>query len=275
MKKILPVFILSAFSLIFPFPGSLLWGQEGRALIKINPFTAADLGNDEGALIESLVRSYLADFGEVASPYEALAGNSPWGSPETAERPPDYILSGNLYLEQGSRVFTLEIHKTATGETSSYTSIHRTTSELALKARSLVEALFVPAENESMRISPAETITEQGISGTWRGEPGIEMILIYPGGRGRMIFSSGAQMALVYSVRDNILLVRQDSPNTERFYHHFALSPEQSRQLAASAEPLRWEMLLRERGAVLRGAKLFTKVELAEETVEVEWSRTR
>lgn len=255
----------------------MLWGQEGRALIKINPFTAAGLGNDENALIESLVRSYLADFGEVVSPYETLAGNFPWGSPEPAGRQPDYILSGNIYLEQGSRVFTLEIRNTATGETSSYTSVHRTTGELALKARSLVEALFAPAgkESETKPVFQAETITEQGISGSWRGEPGIEMILIYPGGKGRMIFSSGAQMALTYSVRGNTLLVRQDSPNTERFYYHFALSPETARQLAAQAEPLRWEMLLRDRGAILRGAKIFTNVDLAEETVEVEWSRIR
>jgi hypothetical protein len=276
---------LLIFFLFFPRPLPVE-GEESRLLISIAPFTVEGPGVEESFLIESLIRSYLSDFGDVVNPtgsggalesFAEMAGISP----VSPARNPDYILSGSIYLDRDSRIFTLEIVKTATGEISSSITVHRTTGELLLKARSLVEAIFSPGGREKRREeSRPEPMTEQGVLGAWRGEPGIEMVLLYPGGRGLALFSSGAQMLLSYRIEHDTLRLRQNSPNMERFYYYYLSAPSQARRLAGDAEPMRWDLQLYEQGGMLRGNRTFSGFD--EEggapvpglTQPVEWKRT-
>jgi hypothetical protein len=284
MQKIGPALALAVIlgASFFRPPG--LEGQERKTLIKINPLSTVGLGLEESYLIESLIRSYLSDFGEVMNYYEipftggGLREHSPGGA-ELPARTPECAISGSIYLERDRRIFTLEVTKTATGETSSSTTAHRTTGELVLKARSVVEAVFASGRDGNRAAGP-EALTEQSIAGTWRGEPGIEMLRLNRGGQGIAIFSSGARMALAYSVQNNVLFVIQDAPNTERFYH--PLPRAAAWQLAEDAEPMRWELSLHEKGAALRGKRIFTWVRYEGETLldlthgiiqEVEWTR--
>jgi hypothetical protein len=147
-----------------------------------------------------------------------------------------------------------------------------------------VEAAFSVEAAEAVKEIEAvsERLTEADISGTWRGDEGIEMVRLQRGGRGIAIFSSGAQMNLTYSIENNILRVVQSSPNTERYYH--PVPYEVARQLAERAEPMRWELLLYENGALLKGIKVATAVLYEGNTIlelfpgsyrEAEWNKTR
>jgi hypothetical protein len=261
MKKKLQNIVLFIF-LIFP----PLEAQENKPLIKLNPLFIEGIGLEESRLIESLILSYLADMGELINyfdtsvPEKSFAPANP--SPESWPRLPDYTVTGTIHLERDSRIFSLELLNTKTGETSSFTSIYKTTGELALKARSILESAFAAGELENGKKPETlpELISESRIIGSWRGETGIEMIRLQPGGRGVAVFSSGAQMVLSYVIENDTLRVWQISPNSERFY--YPLPYEAARELSAGAEPMTWELSLYSRGTVLEGIKIATGVQL-------------
>ncbi|MDR2618762.1 MAG: hypothetical protein LBC62_07820 [Treponema sp.] len=283
-KRLAP--LLTAF--FFPF---LMYSQEAKPVIRFSPFYTKGIGIEEIRFVESLVQSYLSDFGEVVNYFDnSLPPAGSGDLPAAWTRAPDYVASGSIYLETDGRIFTLEIHDTMTGKTVSSTTVHRTASDLALKARSLVESIFTPpvqtakAQDEADTGGPGadpEPITEKDIAGTWRGESGIEMIRLQQGGRGVAFFSSGAQMNLTYTIENNMLKVRQNSPNTERFYYPLPYGV--AKQLTAEADPMTWELYLYSGGTHLRGVKISTeaKVEgnllvdlLPDSSRETEWTKT-
>ncbi|GHU96559.1 hypothetical protein FACS189479_10120 [Spirochaetia bacterium] len=270
MKK--GLFILVLTMVFFSFP---LSAQETKPLIKLMPIFSQGIGTEETRLIESLVQSYLSDFGEVIN----HTGSSP-SNPDS--EPVDFTFTGSIYLERDSAIFMLEIDKTATGENASFTMTSKSIGELVLKAHSLVETAFASeAERVTLRESLPLDLKETAVLGTWQGEPGIEMIRFQRMGRGIAIFSSGAQMALSWGIEDNILKVRQTSPNAERYYHPLPYGIAQ--QLAAEAEPMVWELSLYNNGSTLRGFKTLTGVRYEEKIVtelipkeirNVEWTRS-
>jgi hypothetical protein len=280
--------ILAFFAaVIFPF---LAYSQESRPVIRFSPFFTKGIGIEETRFIESLIQSYLTDFGEVVNFFDSSPGqdfSGPGTLPDSWTKAPDYVLSGSIYLEPGGRIFTLEVHSTASGETLSSTTVHRTASDLALKARSLVENIFSPdtiAKAPEAKEVPAERpepITETDVIGTWRGESGIELIRLQQGGRGVAFFSSGAQMNLSYTIENNILKVRQNSPNTERFYYPLPYGV--AKQLSAEAGPMVWELYLYSGGAHLKGVRISTEatvegnllVEIRPDTAKnTQWTRS-
>jgi hypothetical protein len=286
MKKSLLV-IASLF--FFPFFSG---AQEARPLIRFSPFYTKGISFEEVRFVESLIQSYLSDFGEVVNYFGDVSGGSVQSGafPDSWTRAPDYVLTGSIYLERDSRVFTLEIHNTQTGETSRFTSTHKTSSDMVLKARSLVEAAFsssdriaaLPGEESGTQEEEPEILTENAIAGTWRGESGIEMIRLQQGGRGTAFFSSGAQMSLSYTIENNTLKVKQNSPNTERYYYPLPYGV--AKQLSAEAGPMTWELLLYAGGTHLKGLRRSTeaKVEgnmivelLPGTTRDIEWTRSR
>jgi hypothetical protein len=262
----------------------MLKAEENKPVIKFNPLFIEGIGIEESRLIESLIQSYLSDIGEVISYFDASL--SPGGAedgPAPWSRIPDYTVTGAIHLDRDSRIFSLELHNTKTGETHSFTSIYKTTGDLALKARSILETAFAARglEEEKGQKTAPEPMTENQVVGTWRGETGIEMIRLQRGGRGVAVFSSGVQMVLSYVIDNNVLRVWQISPNSERFY--YPLPYEAARELAAGAEPMTWELSLYKGGTVLGGIKIATGVQLEGNRVvkllpgrdirEVEWTK--
>lgn len=252
----------------------LLGAQETRPVIQFNPFLIEGIGLEESRFIESLMQSYLSDIGQVIT----YLGPPPARPPEAAEnagafsaRPPvsvpDYTINGNIRIERDSHILLLEIVNTRTGESYSLTSVYKSTGELVLKARSILETAFAfgGLETEKKPTAPPERISESLILGTWKGETGIEMIRLQRGGRGVAIFSSGAQMVLSYTIENNMLKVVQVSPNSERFY--YPLPQEVARQIAADAEPLSWELSLYQQGTILGGVKISTGVRMENDRV--------
>ena len=275
-KKLLPLVAL------FFFP--LLTNAQDRLIIRFSPFYTQGIGIEETRFIESLIQSYLSDAGDVINLFSDTAPAA------SDDRLPDFVVTGSIYLEREGRVFTLEIHNRSTGLTSRYTSIHSSASDLVLKARSLVETAFSAPVQAAAPVSAAqagnlperaEIMTENRVAGIWRGEAGIEMIRLQDG-RGLAFFSSGAQMNLAYTIENNILRIRQISPNMERFY--YPLPHSVARQLAEQAEPMRWEMALHSGGTHLRGTRISTEVRMQGNEIvellpgtrrEAQWVRIR
>jgi hypothetical protein len=284
MKKSL---LLMVTLLFYPlFSGA----EEIKPLIRFSPFYTKGIGFEEIRFVESLIQSYLSDFGEVVNYFGDDSEGSGGVFPDSWTRAPDYVLTGSIYLERDTRIFTLEIHNTQTGDTSRFTSTHKTSSDMVLKARSLVEVAFsssdklgvLPGESGNSREEEPEILTESAVTGTWRGESGIEMIRLRQGGRGTAFFSSGAQMSLSYTIENNTLKVKQNSPNTERYYYPLPYGV--AKQLSAEAGPMTWELLLYSGGTHLKGFRRSTEarmegnmiVELIPDAIrDAEWTRSR
>jgi hypothetical protein len=257
------------------------FAQNGKPLVRVEPFRFEGLGPEESRIIETLFQSYLNTLGTLVYPMEIdgievlVRGGTL--VPET-EIMPDFSFSGRVTFNEEVRLLRVTIGNMHTGDISSFSSTYRTTGELVLKARAFVEsalslnfstlgtAALIPenvaddtaplAAGPLVREPRAEPLTERSITGSWRGDQGIELIRLLRGGQGIAIFSSGAQMPLAYTITDNTLFITQNSPNTERYYHPAPYAV--ARILAAGAEPMRWEFLLYENRTSLKGIHIVT-----------------
>ena len=268
-----------------------LWGQETKPLIQLKSFSFEGVGVEESRLIVSLVRSYLSDIGNVAetdgknlklAEAPPIIGNVSKPQPESDSI--DYAVSGSIRMERDNHVLMLDITNAKTGETHTVSSTYKNSGEMALKTRSVLESAFSAGSLETERRPSArpERISESLITGTWKGEAGIEMIRLMQGGRGLAVFSSGAQMVLSYSIESNTLKIRQTSPNSERYYNPLPLDA--AKQLARDAEPMTWELLLYQDGTLLGGTRVSTAARMSNGKVielvhgadvrEVFWNKT-
>jgi hypothetical protein len=275
------VLILMLGLILFP---AFMDADDNKPVIKFMPFTSQGIGSEEARFIEALIQSYITDIGDVILFLDTSDSDSDLSPLLEMDyvRSPDYILSGSINIDQDNRILALEIQKTETGETSQYISVHKTTGELALKARSLVESAFaVPPEDSGSAETLVENISELRLLGTWRGDTGIELVSLQRGGTGRAILSSGVQMDLRYNIEGNTVRILQFSPNTERFYH--PLPQAVAKELSAQAEPMMWVFSLYDDGYALRGIKTATSVRYEGNTVleilpntvrEAEWIKS-
>ncbi|MCL2880341.1 MAG: hypothetical protein FWF29_08865 [Treponema sp.] len=248
---------------------------EDKPVIQVNDFSTLGISSEETRLIQALFTSYLSDMGQLIPKIGAQTGAQPDSSPDqplssdtdnqlkenTGVRAADFSINGTIRLEQDGHVFRLDITNVKTGEVYSVSSIYKTTGELALKARSILETAFAESkETEKPAPSNPEPISESQIIGAWRGEAGIEMVNLQRGGRGVAFFSSGAQMVLSYTIANNSLEVKQISPNSERFYYPLPLFA--AIRLAEGAEPMVWNLSLYQNGTVLSGVRQSTAVRM-------------
>lgn len=283
------------------FLASFLAADNEKPFVLVSPLVIEGLSADEARIIETLIYSYINNLGETLTPADSMRGIDVNPAPRDGQTP-DYTFSGSVTQNEDSLILTLEIGGIGTGERASFTSVYKTTGELVLNVRSIVESAFAgkapatvsdsAASGAEGKVYPVETtgepVTEGNIMGTWRGEPGIALIRLRRGGQGIAVFSSGAQMNLLYTIENNVLTVVQNSSNTERYYYRQGPSPVTlpylvAKRLADEAEPMRWELLLYENGTVLRGIKTASNIrydlekilEITHGTIqEVEWTRT-
>jgi hypothetical protein len=284
--------------LVFLLNVSLIADNE-RPVVLISSLVIKGLSAGETQLIENLIYSYANTLGEVLTPGEfskdAEFVRFPLDAPV-----PDYTFSGTITPDEDGHILVIEIGRPGTGEKNSFTSIHKSTGELILRVRSIVESAFSGRNTAIVRaVNPGEPekgpaartggepLSEERITGIWQGDPGIEIVRLQRGGQGIAVFSSGARMHLSYSIEHNTLKVIQDSPNTERYYQRLGTSPVTvpytvARRLSQEAEPMRWEFFLEKNGTVLQGTKTATGVRYELETIleiipgvvrEVQWVR--
>ncbi|MFP3043116.1 hypothetical protein LQZ19_14980 [Treponema primitia] len=283
MKRMILSFFL--FSMLCSFP---IAAQDNKPIIRFIPFVIEGLGQEEAQFISTLIQSYVTDIGDMVQVYEAEDATYSLSAQETSLQTdmgpgPDFILSGSITVDQETRILSLKIIKNLTGETVYHTSIYKTTTDLTLKVRSLVEAAFSMGFDGMFHEEVSqEILTESRILGTWRGDAGVELIRLQRGGTGLAILSSGVQMNLTYSIENNSLRITQTSPNSEWFYHPMPFDV--ASILKARAEPWRYELFLYDNGTVLRGLKTFTGVRYEANRVvelfpgsiqEAEWTKSR
>jgi len=234
---------------------------QGAPLILFNSFSTIGISPDETRLFKTLIQSYLAEMGELF--FNSEEAESPEASSSNADSLRNFMdisINASIKLDHDGPIFNLEITR-GSGTTYSLSSAYKTTGELALKARSFLESAFaLGAEQQKQAEAKPETLNEQQIIGTWKGENGIEMINLQRRGRGIAFFSSGAQMMLSYSIDNNTLKVRQVSPNSEGYYQPRPL--EEARYLAAGAEPMVWVLSMYHNGTALSGTRQATAVKM-------------
>jgi hypothetical protein len=244
------------FALLF-VSGLSLWAQE-KPRIRIIPLQSAGFSDEEVKNIEFLLSSYLDDFGTVIS-----SGDF------------EYTVGGRLRLEDNSRFLDLDITNEASGENYPFSYPFKNNADLVLKIRSVISSAF-PVQ----KTSAGEILSHSLVSGTWRSGGSIQMIRLERNGTGMLLFSSGVTMKLRYHIEENALKVFQDSPNNERFYH--PLPKGIAAELAEKAEPMRWELMLFEKGTALRGFCFYTEADYEGEIlkglnhgkqVESEWQK--
>jgi hypothetical protein len=320
VKRLASVFIIFlACSLV---SAESLKPLKPKMVVQFLPFTCSGVNIDEAGIIETLIQSYVAEIygaeiytarSSSLTRQEALPDSQPAeendkpradasssGASGTvppmssldvpsvapALRPPDYIVSGKIGMKNGMRTLSITMTNAKTGEKVTKNSTHRSASEMALKARSIVEGLIPPEEKQkTVKLADAvpEPFSGSNFSGVWKGgTDGFEQVRFFPGGNAMAVLSSGASMKLSYHIDNNTLEVTQTSPNYARFYHPLPLSVAQ--QLALHAEPMRWEFSLYDNGNVLRGIKIQTAVVYDGDKVlqykkgsvsQTEWRRTK
>jgi hypothetical protein len=269
MKRVfLPGLVLGLFWVLPVF------AQDEKPVIRVESFTFEGLRPQESQIIKTLFLSYLNSLGTIIYPADDDPGTAPG---ERAgifepENIPHFTFSARVVFDRDFRHLAVTVGNLRSGEISSFNATYRTTGELVLRARAFMESVLVfgiPAPGTASLIMEntaggmegrgeirSESLDERRIAGTWRGDHGIEMVRLQGGGRGMAIFSSGAQMELIYTIADNTLFITQNSANQERFYH--PLPYQVAKILAVQADPMRWEFLLYDNGATLRGIYITT-----------------
>ncbi|MDR1507992.1 MAG: hypothetical protein LBI67_12920 [Treponema sp.] len=266
---------------ILLFLPSLIMSQE-KPRIRVYPLVTEGFSEEEARNIEAVFFSYIRDIGSITGGGVFDVETGDFGEDHAPLlQSPQYTVAGRLHQDENSRFLDLEITNENSGERYSFSYPFKSSSELVLRARSVLSRAFSPDQRTAASTTP-EPIRADLVRGTWKSGGSIQMIRLEQNGTGMILFSSGAVMRLVYTITDNILTVVQDSPNNERFYH--PLPQEVARELAEKADPMRWELELSEQGAVLRGIVVFTEAVYQGNTLSgvnmgkiasVEWQRSR
>jgi hypothetical protein len=255
MRKII---VFAAFMLALPL---CVTAQDGKSVFKIQPLEAPGTSGEEARLLETIIYSYFSDFSgkhdfTVLPPDGDNANDT-----DSIGRAPDYIVNCSLYTENDAHVFELTVSDADYREISRQTAKYKTTKDIALNMRNIVDAAFewgrgAGGESET---PDAELLSDEKILGLWRGDMGIKLVRILPDGRAFAFFASGVNMMLSYRIENNVLYLSQVSPNNENFYYPLPLPI--AKVLVKEAEPMRWEFMLYESGNLLKGNRIETTVD--------------
>ena len=173
------------------------------------------------------------------------------GEPEPVVQT-DYICTGSISLENSRYYLTLVMYvmpdnvKTAV-ITRNYDSYNRILLESRTVLKELIEAMnrtstLTAAPSEQVNFIPVTNL--DALSGSWRGEEGIEKVVILRGGKAVVFFSTGISMQLELSLSDGKLIARQKGPNQVKYF--VFLPAVVATKVAASAPPASWELSLTE-----------------------------
>ncbi len=261
-------------------------GQSRQPVLRISPFTGSGVGSSEAAMIERLVNSYVVELklfrvvdakGQDMALIETESALS-LGNTTTASLPltADFIVSGMLGKIDELYVFTLENTKVSTGEKLTVSDTANSISDLVLRARNLTRSLFGKQETSSASTStPSQATVSDAlsanlaidgspvfkspvlatISGTWKGDKGLENVRLLSNGTGIAVLSGGGTMKVRTSIEADQILIIQDQPNDVAMYKSASVSFDVARKIAAQARPMRWIFTLNPDATRLSGIK--------------------
>ncbi len=252
--RIRPVLLIA---LVAVFAGVAAAGAQ--PVIEVTGFVSDALSRGELDALERMVRSCVAE----ERLYSVADETRPAGD---AERRSDFILTGGVRSLGDRYAFTLEIIDARTGEKRSARATFASVNEVALNARALTLRLLrreeAPrtAERDESAIRDGRPLSLSMVVGTWKGDRGIDSVVIGKDGGALASLSSGATMRLRVSVADGRFVVEQDQPNAPLFYASPSYSAETAREIALRARAMRWVFSLSDDGATLSGIKETTAV---------------
>jgi len=161
--------------------------------------------------------------------------------------------------------------------------------KILLDSRLLVFNLFdfsVPLEQLARSLPQTEQNTEFGyidtvdsLAGSWKGEQGLDRVMILRGGRGMAVFSSGVSVSLDLKIDNGYLLVTQKGSLQPRQFLN--LPDEIARQAVQKTNPPQWRFLVSPDKKILSGTKVDAQIQYNEtaiisvkyDTATVEWLR--
>ena len=161
--------------------------------------------------------------------------------------------------------------------------------KILLDSRLLVFNLFdfsVPLEQLARSLPQTEQNTEFGyidtvdsLAGSWKGEQGLDRVMILRGGRGMAVFSSGVSVSLDLKIENGYLLVTQKGNLQPRQFLN--LPDEIARQAVQKTNPPQWRFLVSSDKKILSGTKVDAQIQYNEtaiisieyDTATVEWLR--
>ena len=201
----------------------------------------------------------------------------------------DYIFFG--VLEEAPEGIKLEL--VLKGRQDQFTRIiskvYDNINKILLDSRLLVFNLFdfsIPLEQLAISAPQNEQSTEFGyietvdsLAGSWKGEPGLDRVMILRGGRGMAVFSSGVSVSLDLKIDNGYLLVTQKGSLQPRQFLN--LPDEIARQAVQQTNPPQWRFLVSPDKKVLSGTKVDAQIQYNETSIisvnygsaTVEWLR--
>lgn len=167
--------------------------------------------------------------------------------------------------------------------------VYENINKILLDSRLLVLNLFdfsVRLENTAVASSDNPQAVDFGVidtvdalAGSWKGEAGIERIMILRGGRGMAVFSSGVSISLEFKIDNGYLLVTQKGALQPRQFLH--LPDDIARQAVSQINPPSWRFLVSADKKILSGTKTDAQIQYNDssitgiqyDTALVEWLR--
>ena len=167
--------------------------------------------------------------------------------------------------------------------------VYGSINKILLDSRLLVFNLFdfsVPLEQLARSLPQTEQNTEFGyidtvdsLAGSWKGEPGLDRVMILRGGRGMAVFSSGVSVSLDLKIDNGYLLVTQKGSLQPRQFLN--LPDAIAQQAVQQTNPPQWRFLVSPDKKILSGTKVDAQIQYNETaiisvkygTATVEWLR--
>lgn len=193
----------------------------------------------------------------------------------------DYIFYGNMTSQRDGIKLELVLKGGPFGVTRLLSRVYENSNLILLESRLLVRDIFdqsvalpdplpAPAIGADSRIekpvtgvggvSGGESLRElravsniDSLAGSWRGEDGIEKVMLLRGGRGVAVLSSGVSISLEVILSGDDLVVRQKGAANPRQFSD--LPDPVARQAANIAPPLEWRFMITPDQKILSGTK--------------------
>ena len=132
-------------------------------------------------------------------------------------------------------------------------------------------------EEQTTEFTYIETV--DSLAGSWKGEPGLDRVMILRGGRGMAVFSSGVSISLDLKIENGYLLVTQKGTMQPRQFLN--LPDGIAQQAVQQIEPPQWRFLVSTDKKILSGTKIDAQIQYNETaiiniqygTALVEWQR--
>ena len=165
--------------------------------------------------------------------------------------------------------------------------VYGSINKILLDSRLLVFNLFdfsVPLEQIASTAPQSEPAAEFGyvetvdsLAGSWKGEPGLDRVMILRGGRGMAVFSSGVSVSLELKIDNGYLLVTQKGSLQPRQFLN--LPDAIAQQAVQQTNPPQWRFLVSPDKKILSGTKVDAQIQYNETaiisvkygTATVEW----